>query len=146
MAHRVDNPIEKLDLRINDRDVLQTQALDGVSVYDNQEYFKEVNKAFNETRMYADSMDKRAKEIKNCYLKKHTKRDDSAVAYIVLSHAPVIFKLIDQFESKYEKLKKSKQNGFPGYCGSFDVVIKDDEPPAVIQGITAKYMCSMSKK
>ena len=43
----------------------------------------------------------RIKEIKKCYIEKHNhrKEDDSAVAYIVLSHAPVISSLVSKFSA-----------------------------------------------
>ena len=87
------------------------------------------------------NLSNRLELIKALYSKKHKKRNSKNVAYIVLTHAPILFKLVKQFQPAQGFTVK--KDSFPGgYCCSFETVCRDNESAQVINGITAKYMCS----
>ena len=86
----------------------------------------------------------RLSKIKSTYFSKHKEREGKNIAYIVLTHAPIIYKLVGYY--KPANGCKINKDGFPGgYCCSFEVVVRNDESAKVVNGVTAKYMCGFSR-
>ena len=85
-------------MAVRDRGFLEQRGLAGIKIAalekgDKSNHFESIRDAWA-----ADSDDtaERCKKIKETYLKKHSDRESENVAYIVLSHAPVIAELVNK--------------------------------------------------
>ena len=73
------------------------------------------------------------------YMNKHKERTGKCVAYIVLSHAPILATLV---ENGFGNSDRSNFKVYSKYCSSFEVFVKDNEEPKVPVGIKCDYMDS----
>ena len=70
-------------------------------------------------------------------MSKHTQRNDKCVAYIVLSHAPVLNDLVKE---RFGSTEKNNMKIYMKYCCSFEVVRKGNDEPEVIRAANWAYM------
>ena len=58
----------------------------------------------------------------------------------MLSHAPIIYKLIVPFYQAQDPPTSPGAREFPEYCGSFEIQMKDEEPLTVTKDVNSDYM------
>ena len=61
------------------------------------------------------------------------------MAYLIVTHAPIVKNLLSSFAEAYEPKTEVKKI-FPAYCSSFELCLDDKEELKILKGINDEYM------
>ena len=73
-------------------------------------------------------------------MKKHSDRQGKNVAYIILSHAPVIVQIANSY-----KEVDTNSRVFSKYCSAFEIFVRGDEEVHAPQGVTTEVHDFMAR-
>ena len=80
--------------------------------------------------------------IQSAFMTRHSeKKSGKNVLYIAVAHAPIVDLIYERFRAKAKNRKDFQhEDGFPGPCSSFEMVIEGSGEVRLIKGINDEYV------
>ena len=125
------NAADKIEIRVSKRDALVKNALHGVKVIDSEEDFWKAREIFEKR---SDDMLDRITRAHKAFAKRNEK-DTESIAYLVVTHQPVVQFLATKFISDARSITTAD------YCASFETMMMEgSKVPITLKGVNDDYI------